>query len=75
MVTKVKDPAGVVRRTPVSTAQRESAARWDRVNMTTVGCKVTRAKALEFKRACMILGTKPNQVFLKAIDEIIKAAQ
>lgn len=60
---------------PVSEAQKAAIIKWDKENMTTVGCRITRAKAAAFKEACKALGTKPNQVFKQAIDQTIDAAK
>ncbi len=59
---------------PVSDAQKAASLKWDKENMTTVGCRITRAKANQFKEACKTIGTVPNQVFLKAIEDTINAA-
>lgn len=55
--------------------ERTSQKNWDRENMTTVGCRITKAKAAEFKVACVMLGTKPNQVFLEAVNKTISSAK
>ena len=57
-----------------SEAQRAAAARWAKKNMTVVGCKLTRSKAETFKAACKQLGTVPNQVLMKVINETIEKA-
>ena len=53
---------------------RTAQKKWDRENMTVVGCRITKAKAQEFKEACAALGMVPNQVIKKAIEETIKKA-
>lgn len=53
---------------------RTAQKRWDRENMTVVGCRITKEKAREFKEACAALGLVPNQVIKKAIEETIKKA-
>lgn len=60
---------------PVSSSKKTANARWDKENMTTVGCRITKAKAAEFKVACVMLGTKPNQVFLEAVNKTISSAK
>lgn len=72
---KAKAPAGYMAPSPVSEARKAANARWDRENMTTVGCRITKVKAFEFKMACLALGTRPNQVFMKAIAETIEEAK
>lgn len=53
---------------------RTAQKKWDRENMTVVGCRITKAKAQEFKEACAALGLVPNQVIKQAIEETIKKA-
>lgn len=53
---------------------RTAQKKWDRENMTVVGCRITKEKAREFKEACAALGLVPNQVIKKAIEETIKKA-
>ncbi len=53
---------------------RTAQKKWDRENMTVVGCRITKAKAQEFKEACAALGLVPNQVIRQAIEETIKKA-
>lgn len=52
-------------------AQKRAHAKWDQENMTTVGCKLTKAKAQAFRDACKAAGDKPNRVFLAVVDEYI----
>ena len=59
----------------VSDAQKNATRKWQKENMTTLGCKVTKAKATQFKEACQKLEIIPNQVFLHAVDETIKKAE
>ena len=59
----------------VSNAKREANVRWDKENMTILGCRVTRAKAEKFKAACCEMGTTPNAVLLKTVDEVIERAE
>ena len=58
----------------VSDAQKIASRKWAKENMATLGCKVTKAKAAQFKEACQILGIVPNQVLLRAVDETIRNA-
>lgn len=55
--------------------ERESQKRWDRENMITISCRLTRKKAEEFKNACDQLGTKRNTVLLNAINRVIAEAK
>lgn len=55
--------------------ERESQKRWDRENMITISCRLTRKKAEEFKKACDQLNTKRNTVLLNAINRVIAEAK
>lgn len=55
-------------------ARKKANVKWDKENMTVVGCRVTRSKAEEFKAACKTLGVVPNQILKQAVDETIKKA-
>lgn len=55
--------------------ERSSQKNWDRGNMTTLNCRVTKTRAAEFKEACAKLGTNVNAVFLKAISKTIDQAK
>lgn len=59
----------------VSDAQKTASRKWSKENMATLGCKVTKAKAAQFKDACQKLGIVPNQVLLRAVDDTIKQAE
>lgn len=59
----------------VSDAQKKAVRKWQKENMTTLGCKVTKAKATKFKEACQKLGMRPNQIFIRAVDETIKKVE
>ena len=52
-------------------ARKAASAKWDKENMTILGCRVTKKKAAEFKEACSTLGLVPNQVLLTAVNEAI----
>ena len=55
-------------------ARKRANQKWDRQNMTVIGCKVTKEKAQAFKEACAALGTIPNRVLMDLIDQTIKKA-
>lgn len=59
----------------VSEAQKAAIAKWSKNNMTSLGCRVTKAKAAKFKEACQKLGLVPNQVILKAVNDTIERAE
>lgn len=54
---------------------REAQKRWDKDNMVTITCRVTKAKAEAFKTACDSLGTTRNAVLIKAIDRTIEESK
>lgn len=54
---------------------RESQKRWDRTNMVTISCRITKKKADELKEACTTLCTNRNAVLLKAINMAIAEAK
>ena len=56
----------------VSENKRKSNLKWDRENMTTLGCRVRVTKADEFKAVCRIIGTTPNEVFRRAMDKVLE---
>ena len=51
---------------------REAQKRWDKDNMVTITCRITKRKADEFKAACDSLGTTRNAVLLNAINRILQ---
>lgn len=55
----------------VTEAKKRSNAKWDKENMTMLGCKVRKTKADEFKAACKLSGTTPNAVFRRAMDDFL----
>ena len=55
-------------------ARKRANQKWDRQNMTVIGCKVTKEKAQAFREACEALGAVPNRVLMDLIDQTIKKA-
>ena len=55
----------------VSEKKKKSNLKWDKENMTTLGCKMRKEDAAAFKVACNIMGTTPNAVFRRAVDEFM----
>lgn len=77
MATKTKTakmPAGTAAKAPVSDARRAANLKWDRENMVTIGCRITKKRAAEFKEACDQLGITRNAVLLQAITTTIHEA-
>lgn len=60
---------------PVSESRKNANVKWDKENMTTLSCRVTKKKAEEFKVACRKLDTVPNRVLMKAINDTIEEAE
>lgn len=56
----------------VSEKKKKSNLKWDKENMTTLGCRVRVTKADEFRAVCKLSGTTPNAVFRKAMDEFLE---
>lgn len=56
----------------VSENKRKSNLKWDRENMTTLGCRVRVTKADEFRAVCRAIGTTPNEVFRRAMDKVLE---
>lgn len=46
----------------VSDAQKKAAAKWDKENMTTLGCKVKKSEAEQFKAYAKEQGTTANSL-------------
>ena len=55
----------------VTRAKRESNNRWDRDNMTVLGCKVKREYADQAREAAQAAGTSINAVLRQALDNLI----
>ena len=56
---------------PLTDARRRANAKWDAANMTTLGCRMRKDKAEQFKAACKAAGTTPNAVFTAAMDRFM----
>ena len=55
----------------VTRAKRESNNRWDRENMTILGCKVKREVAEQARAAAEAAGTNINALLRQTIDSLI----
>lgn len=60
---------------PVSEAQKRSAQKWDKANMVTLSCRVSKEKALQFREACQVLETTVYQALQAAVDRTIAEAE
>nr|DAR44586.1 MAG TPA: bifunctional protein PutA [Caudoviricetes sp.] len=56
----------------VSDSRRRANNKWDAANMTTLGCRMKRSDAEDFKAACKDSGTTPNAVFNTAVAEFMQ---
>lgn len=56
-------------------ARKRANQKWDRQNMTVIGCKVTKEKAQAFREACAALGAVPNRLLMQVITETIEKAE
>ena len=57
---------------PVSESRRRANAKWDAANMVTLGCRMRRDSAEQFKSACYSAGTTPNAVFTAAAADFME---
>ncbi len=57
---------------PLSESRKAADAKWDRENMTTLGCRVKKSEAAAFKEHCARQGKTSNTVLkdfvLKTIE-------
>ena len=53
-------------------AKRRANNKYIRENMTTLGCKIRKDYAEEFKAACKAHGTTPNAIFKAAADQFME---
>lgn len=56
----------------VTEARKRANAKWDKENMTILGCKVKKDYATRFRAACVAAGTTPNAVLKQAADDFLK---
>ena len=57
---------------PLSEARKKANAKWDKDNMTTLGCKVKKAEAAAFKQYAKEQGKTANTVLKEYVMECIK---
>ena len=60
---------------PVSEKKKASNARWDRENMTTLGCRVKKEEAALFKAYCAQEGKTSNTVLKEYVMECIEGSE
>lgn len=56
----------------VSQAQKKANAKWDKENMTTLGCKVKKSEATQFKEYAKQQGTTANSLLKNYVLSSIK---
>lgn len=56
----------------VTEARKRANAKWDKENMTILGCKVKKDYAAKFRAACAAQGTTPNAVLKQAADDFMR---
>lgn len=56
----------------VTEARKRANAKWDKENMTILGCKVKKGYAAKFRAACAAQGTTPNAVLKQAADDFMR---
>ena len=54
------------------TLRKRANAKWDKENMTTLGCKVKKEYAAKFRAVCAAQGTTPNAVLKQAADDFMR---
>ena len=52
-------------------AKRRANNKYIKENMTTLGCKMRKDYAEEFKAACRMAGKTPNAIFKAAADQFL----
>ena len=52
--------------------KKEAAKKWDKENMTVLSCRVTKEKAMRFRKCCDQRATNVNAVLLAYVNEYIK---
>lgn len=60
---------------PVSEAQKKSRDKWDKENMTTLGCKVKKEDAAAFREFAKGQGKTTNTVLKEYVQECIKRSE
>lgn len=56
----------------ITESQKRASAKWDKENMTTLGCKVKREQAAAFKEYCAERGKTSNTVLKEYVESCIK---
>ncbi len=56
----------------ISEKKKASNAKWDSVNMATVGCRLRREQAEAFREYCKVQGMTSNTAFKNYVLECLK---
>ena len=56
---------------PMSEARKRANAKWDRQNMATIGVRLRKPEAEQFKAICKERAATPNSVLVKLVRAII----
>ena len=56
----------------IAESQKRAAAKWDKKNMTTLGCKVKREQAAAFKEYCSERGKTSNTILKEFVETCIE---
>lgn len=57
----------------ISESRKKANTKWDKENMTILGCRVKKDYAAKFKAVCLSVGTTPNAVLKAAADDFLKS--
>ena len=55
---------------PISRSKRASNNKWDKENMTVLGCKVKKEDAERYREAAEAAGTTINAVLKQALEDL-----
>lgn len=59
----------------VSPKKRASNNKWDKENMTMIGCRVRKTYAQQIKERCKKYNVAPATILRKAIDDFMKSTE
>ncbi len=59
----------------ISEKKKASNYKWDRENMTTLGCRLRRDYAERIKAAAAAAGTTPSTIMRQALDAFMEGRQ
>ena len=59
----------------ISEKKKASNYKWDRENMTTLGCRLRRDYAERIKAAAAAAGTTPSSIMRRALDDFMRETE